>query len=394
VDGAAQEFRVCSVSNGIVEVEEFGTGSKYTKHESHLKLMPKVFPSSACLAECKARGVQAAEDDMVVLSSDDDAHGPLDGTVPWTLTAAKPDGGCLYRCFVMGEAQQSGEAPVDDDEQSWAMRRRVLADMEAWVSQLSPLRREEVACVIKAEMEEDPTWPEIEPWNWESYFVYAACHDTFSTSANICAYTNMSGIGVQVFQRRADGRYEQVYDSGGLPAKGAPIRLLRHALHFDLITPVSAHIPPMRLRRKSPVIPKTATTLSAAGVKVEADSGKDAKKTTRTRKRKAMEAPGTAAAEEKVPPQKSKAMKASKRAAPSVDQKQAKLLAKRIEKDAPFGRCMRTGCQAALKPIPPRIAGGNAMIACPRYPKLCFGCVRPLAPKDLEHLPPTFVRRR
>ena len=43
-DGALREFRVVSVQKGIVEVEEIGTGARMLKHESHLKVMPRVVP--------------------------------------------------------------------------------------------------------------------------------------------------------------------------------------------------------------------------------------------------------------------------------------------------------------------------------------------------------------
>ena len=44
-DGQVKEYRVLSVSKGIVEVEDISTNVKSTKHESQLKLMPKSPPS-------------------------------------------------------------------------------------------------------------------------------------------------------------------------------------------------------------------------------------------------------------------------------------------------------------------------------------------------------------
>ena len=63
-DGALVEYRVVSVSQGIVEVEVVGTGQKLLKHEANLKMMPRVMPAEDSCASPEPTKAETGTNDQ------------------------------------------------------------------------------------------------------------------------------------------------------------------------------------------------------------------------------------------------------------------------------------------------------------------------------------------
>ena len=132
-DGKVKEYRVVSINGGIVEVEEIGTGVKMLKHESNLKLMPKVMP-----ADDNVIAVDVDEEDETI--EGDIGEEVEEDNASKEVVGAKPCGSCLYRCLQMGQDHKAGLpacALVDDDAKAWKMRENVLQHQEKWIASLS-----------------------------------------------------------------------------------------------------------------------------------------------------------------------------------------------------------------------------------------------------------------
>jgi len=161
------------------------------------------------------------------------------------------DGGCFYRCMAMSERIARGSEPHDDDEASWAMGERVVKHMEAVVEKASsedPLFLEDQVQHVQHEMLDDPLWMQTRegPWSWKEYFAWARMPWTFATFCNISAYVEMTGRGIDIFEKemashqasnlewvRLGGmvRCQQVASKTGC----GNVQLRRSGKHYDLI---------------------------------------------------------------------------------------------------------------------------------------------------------------
>ena len=162
-NGAVREYRVISVSKGIVEVEEVGTGVKMIRHESLLKLMPQALPADDEIQDLALEGAPAQlalpqpalanvesqlalpqpapanveVHDLVVCDSAD-AQNKESSLVcqDWKIVPAKPNGNCFYECVATAEALRghaAGNSWDHVDEPVAQMRQAVLSWLESWI---------------------------------------------------------------------------------------------------------------------------------------------------------------------------------------------------------------------------------------------------------------------
>ena len=211
-DGATREYRVLSVSQGFVELEEIGTGSVTKRHESDLKIMPRV---------TRATG-----------SVDSESAG-LDGGPRLEAFKVKDDGRCFFRS---ASAEKYGGVLVDDDEASLTLRTEVHEWAKKWVEDKTPAERRELRMQVANEMKDDPQWDAGAAWTWPKYWKYMEDPRRFATYFTIVAFVTKTGRSVEVYEatQKVTPRFQLIRQELGTGTL-KPLKVVLSGQHYNLL---------------------------------------------------------------------------------------------------------------------------------------------------------------
>jgi len=352
--GERQEFTVRNKTGGLVDVEEVGTGLRSVRHESSLKLLPKVYPAADVhvqnpddqdlpkdvlalmrqSSQAKAEAVVRARSLGVI-----DIQGQK-----FTIYEAKDDGRCFFRCTHMALSGADG-GYIDDTAASDRQQKAILDELEDWANKAKGDARRALRMSAANEMKDDPRWDQTRAFTWERYFAHMRTPKAFATNIVMAAAHRLLHRRFHVYQKDEGDRYKKVYTSDGPPVKGPDIHLLYGGVHFSLLVPC----PNDQIARDEDEPPaKRARTREAAHVPVL--------------KRPAQAEPAPMAAP----------------------------LLKRPAKDTKFGRCPL--CDASMQIVPPQ-EGGRPMLGCSKFRKGCRGYLRHVLPREESLMPARFVMK-
>ena len=125
-DGELREYIVTSVSQGFVEPEEVGIGSKSFRHETDLKMMPKRHAAEGVL------DVDTLAGPDVAVEADTSTTSTVEHRIPsskikadeWKVFKIKTDGRCFWRSAA---AEKVDGSLLDDLKSSMKLRAEVMA---------------------------------------------------------------------------------------------------------------------------------------------------------------------------------------------------------------------------------------------------------------------------
>ena len=174
----------------MLQFTNAGTGRAALKHESLLKIMPRMVPADMVLdaspsPRTKQRNLQ------------------LECLGHWFLVRTKPDGACFFRAVAMALCARAGMQACmleDNDAQAEEMRAGVVQESRLWVRSLDPGRLQEVEHIVASELEDDPTWDQSTAVTWERFHADMSRNTVFATYYSVSAWVKWQGIGIQVFQ--------------------------------------------------------------------------------------------------------------------------------------------------------------------------------------------------
>jgi hypothetical protein len=181
------EYRVLSVNNGLVDIEDVETGRKVTRHMSTLKLMPKIQQPNDALSQSLAVEEVAIAPFM---------HSVVVDGVSYDVHWVKDDGECFFRCASMWLCASA----LDDGDKSHKLRQEVVSHAAQCVQKAKGLQLRTMRMHVANEMKDDPSWNTDIPFAWPRYLEYSRQRSTFATVFLMRHFVAKEGVSVIVYK--------------------------------------------------------------------------------------------------------------------------------------------------------------------------------------------------
>jgi hypothetical protein len=181
------EYKVLSVNNGLVEIEDTETGCKATRHASTLKLMPKIQQPNDGLSQ----GLITEEVAVAPF-----IHSVVVDGVSYDVHSPKDDGECFFRCASMWLCA----SVVDDDTKSHKLRQDVVSHATQCIKNTRGPQLRTMRLHVANEMKDDPSWDTEAPFAWPHYLDYAKQKRTFATFFLMKQFVALQGVSVITYK--------------------------------------------------------------------------------------------------------------------------------------------------------------------------------------------------
>ena len=230
-DGLRQ-YSVVSFSGGIATLQEITTGTMITRHESLLRIMPRVVQPGQCTGDNEglpSPNAKAALKTLETLSR-------------FFVLRTRGDGECLCRSLAMALQLQAGvkvHALEDNDARAAALREELVKFSKLYVQGSTADAAKMAATCLQVELEQETAWDASKPFTWERYWEFMSKPYSFATMWNVGRFVESSKLAVFVYTE--DDKKVKLISSEDPPWATGQCHVLRTGCHYDLLVPRRIH---------------------------------------------------------------------------------------------------------------------------------------------------------
>lgn len=230
-DGLRQ-YSVVSFSGGIATLQEITTGTMITRHESLLRIMPRVVQPGQCTGDNEGLPSPNAKAALKTLET----------LCRFFVLRTRGDGGCLYRSFAMALQLQAGvkvHALEDNDARAAALREDLVKFSKLYVQGCTADAANLAATCLQVELEQETAWDSSKPFTWERYWEFMSKPHSFATMWSVGRFVESSKLAVFVYIED-DKKVKPIWSEDPPWATGQ-CHVLRTGCHYDLLVPRRIH---------------------------------------------------------------------------------------------------------------------------------------------------------